>query len=77
MKYIEISAIGGTTIVKKKNIDVVSCHAPNTLADDFRKTKLYHIRITLKRGESLIGFYETQEKMMEEYQNIFDKLFNN
>lgn len=77
MKYIEISAMGGTTIIKKKNIDVVSCHVPNLLVDDFRKSKLYHIKITLKRGESLIGFYQTEEKMMEEYRNIFDKLSNN
>jgi hypothetical protein len=47
------------------------------LAKNLRESKYYHIRIVLKRGEPLIAFYQTEEKMMEEYQNIFNKLFNN
>jgi hypothetical protein len=77
MNYIEVSAMGGVAILKKKNIDVVSCHPPMALAKNLRESKYYHIRIVLKRGEPLIAFYQTEEKMMEEYQNIFNKLFNN
>jgi hypothetical protein len=80
MNYIEISAMGGVAILKKKNIDVVSCHGPlgaDFLPTDRLKSKFYHIVIRLKRGEPIIGFYETEEKMMEEYKNIFNNLFNN
>jgi|LakMenE18May11ns_1017448.scaffolds.fasta_scaffold9417311_2 hypothetical protein len=75
MKYIEISAMGGVSILKKKNINMVSCHAPT--GSILPASKLYHIKIQLKIGEPLIGFYQTEEKMMEEYQNIFNKLSNN
>jgi hypothetical protein len=74
MKYIEVSSIGGVAILKKKNIDVISCHNPS--GSDMPKSKLYHIIIRLKRGEPLIAFYPTEEKMMEEYRNIYNNLVN-
>lgn len=74
MKYIEFSAMGGVSIIKIKTIDAITCHSPT--GHTMPESKLYHIKFHLKRGEPLIGFYQTEEKMMEEYRTIFNKLFN-
>jgi hypothetical protein len=72
MKYIEISldnSMSGFAILKKKNIIMVLCHTTTG-------SNQYHIEIQFKIGEPLIRFYETEEKMMEEYRHIHDSLFN-
>lgn len=75
MNYIEVSSMVGVSIIKTKNIDTVFCCPPSGC--NMPESKFYHIKFYLKRGDPIIAFYETEEKMMEEYRNIFDKLFNN
>jgi len=78
MNYIEVSSTGGVGIIKTKNIDTVFCCPPSGWPNhNMPESKFYHIKFYLKRGDPIISFYQTEEKMMEEYRNIFNKLFNN